>query len=111
MVGLADQACIVGVGETAYTRGSHKSVLRLVLEASTNAIADAGLSTCDIDGFVLSAHYVNQEQWAAYLGIEDLHYSTSVYMGGASPAAQSAALAVTMGGHQCVDSVWLERLF
>jgi acetyl-CoA acetyltransferase len=99
MMALTDQACIVGVGETAYTRGSGKSVLRLVLEAAKNAIDDAGLSAEDIDGFVLSAHYVNQEQLAANLGIEDLRYSTSVYMGGASPVAalQSAAMAVTMG--------------
>ncbi len=50
---LRDQACIVGVGETAYTRGAQKSVLRSVLEASRHAIADAGLSTHDMDGFVL----------------------------------------------------------
>jgi acetyl-CoA acetyltransferase len=99
MRALKDQACIVGVGEIAYTRGAGKSVLRLVLEAAKNAIDDAGLAVEDIDGFVLSAHYVNQEQLAANLGIEDLRYSTSVYMGGASPVAalQSAAMAVTMG--------------
>ncbi len=47
---LRDQACIVGVGETAYTRGSQKSVLRLVLEASRHAMADAGVTTHAIDG-------------------------------------------------------------
>jgi 3-oxoacyl-[acyl-carrier-protein] synthase III len=72
MTVLTDQACIVGIGETAYTRGSGKSVLRLVLEATKNALDDAGLAAEDIDGFVLSAHYVNQEQLAANLGIEDL---------------------------------------
>ncbi len=51
---LKDQACIVGVGESAFTRGSEKTVLRLVLEASRHAIADAGLTPQDIDGFVLS---------------------------------------------------------
>jgi acetyl-CoA acetyltransferase len=99
MQSLRDQACLVGVGETAYVRGSGKSVLRLVLEASRHAIEDAGLTAQDIDGFVLSAHYVNQEQLAANLGIEDLHYSLTVNMGGASPvtALQSAAMAVSMG--------------
>lgn len=96
---LKDQACIVGVGETAYTRGSGKSVLRLVLEASRHAIADAGLSVQDIDGFVLSGSFLFQEALAANLGINDLRYSTYVQMGGASPvtALQSAAMAVSMG--------------
>jgi acetyl-CoA acetyltransferase len=99
VVTLKDQACIVGVGESAYTRGSQKTVLRLVLEASRHAIADAGLTVQDIDGFVLSASYIYQEALAANLGISDLHYSTIVQMGGASPvtALQSAAMAVTCG--------------
>lgn len=96
---LKDQACIVGVGESAFTRGSEKTVLRLVLEASRHAIADAGLTPPDIDGFVLSGSYIYQEALAANLGISDLRYSTIVQMGGASPvtALQSAAMAVTMG--------------
>lgn len=99
MENLKDRACIVGVGETAYTRGTDKSVLRQVMEASRHAIDDAGLTVQDVDGFVLSSHYVNQEQLAANLGIEELRYSTTVNMGGASPvtALQSAAMAVAMG--------------
>ena len=49
MTTLKDKACIVGVGESAYTRGSEQTVLRLVLEASRYAIADAGLDVQDID--------------------------------------------------------------
>ena len=96
---LRDQACIVGVGETAYTRGSQKSVLRLVLEASRHAMADAGVTAHDIDGFVLPGPYLFQEQLAANLGINDLRYSTYVQMDGASPVTvlQSAALAMAMG--------------
>ena len=96
---LKDQACIVGVGESAYTRGSQKTVLRLVLEASRHAIRDAGLAVQDIDGFVLSSSYIYQEALAANLGVSDLRYSTTVQMGGASPvtALQSAAMAVTLG--------------
>ncbi len=93
---LKDQSCIVGVGETAYTRGSEQTVLRLVLEASRNAIADAGLSVQDIDGFVLPGYFVFQEALAANLGIENLRYSSMIQMGGASPvtALQTAAMAV-----------------
>jgi len=64
---LKDKACIVGIGETAYTRGLEQTVLRLVLEASRHAIADAGLSLQDIDGFVLPGYFVFQEALAANL--------------------------------------------
>jgi acetyl-CoA acetyltransferase len=96
---LKDKACIVGIGETDYTRGSGKTTLRLVLEASVNAMKDAGLTAKDIDGFVLPGPFVWQEALAANLGIENLRYSTMVQMGGASPvtALQSAAMAVATG--------------
>ena len=96
---LKDKACIVGLGETEYTRGSGKTVLRLVLEASTKAISDAGLSAQDIDGFVLPGPFIFQEPLAANLGIENLRYSTMIQMGGASSvtALQSAAMAVATG--------------
>src|SRR5207247_7109352 len=88
-----------GGGEPGYTRGAQKSVLRLVMEAARHAIAAAGLSTHDMDGFVLPGPYLFQEQLAANLGINDLRYSTYIQMGGASPvtALQSAAMAVAMG--------------
>lgn len=100
MYSLKDQACLVGVGETAFTRGAHKSELALMLEASMNAITDAGLSPHDIDGIVPPpTPAATAEHFAANLGIEDLRYAATVHMGGASAltAVQSAALAVTFG--------------
>ncbi len=96
---LRDKACIAGVGESAYTRGSGETVLRLVLEASRNAIADAGLEPKDIDGFVLPGYFIYQESLAANLGIGDLRYSAIIHMGGASAVTslQSAAMAITHG--------------
>ena len=99
MYTLKDQACIVGIGETAFTRGSGKSGLTLMLEASMNAIADAGLTPHDIDGIIPPPFGIPAEQFAANLGIEDMRYSTTVHMGGASAvtALQSAAMAVACG--------------
>lgn len=96
---LKDKACIVGIGETEYTRGSGHSVIRLVLEAAKTAIDDAGLKPHDVDGFVLPSYFVIQETLAANLGIEDLRYSSMIQMGGASPVAalQTAAMAVSSG--------------
>jgi len=96
---LKDKACIVGVGETAFTRGSGKTELALMLEASVNAIGDAGLKPHDIDGIIGPPAGAYAEYFAANLGIEDLRYATTVLMGGASLVAslQSAAMAVAFG--------------
>ena len=103
---LRDQACIVGVGETAYTHGAQKSVLRLVLEASRHAITDAGVTTHDIEEFVLPGPYPFQEQLAANFSINDLRYSTYIQMGGASPVtAQSPCHVAKISKESFISSV------
>jgi acetyl-CoA acetyltransferase len=100
MYTLKDQSCIVGVGETAFTRGSNTSAFTLMLEASMKAIADAGLAPHDVDGIIPPPMpSATAEHFAANLGIEDLRYAATVHMGGASAvtALQSAALAVAFG--------------
>lgn len=99
MYSLKDKACIVGVGESAFTRGSGQTELRLMLDASTRAIADAGLKPHDIDGIIGPPLGAAAEHIAANLGIEDMRYATTVHMGGASPVVslQSAAMAIAAG--------------
>ena len=99
MDSIRDQACIVGVGESEFTRGTTKTDLQLTLEASMNAIRDAGLSPHDIDGIVGPPVGAPAEHFAANLGIEDLRYAATIHMGGASCVAglQSAAMAVACG--------------
>jgi acetyl-CoA acetyltransferase len=99
MYSLKDQSCIVGIGETSYTRGSGKTDFALMLEASMKAITDAGLKPHDIDGIIPPPLQSTAEHFAANLGVEDLRYSVTVHMGGASPVTslQSAAMAVACG--------------
>tara|TARA_R110000787_G_scaffold8220_4_gene27395 strand:- start:33374 stop:34558 length:1185 start_codon:yes stop_codon:yes gene_type:complete len=94
-----DKAAIVGIGETAYTRGAERPSAEMMLEATRIAIEDAGLKPSDIDGLVLPPVLITAEEIAANLGIEDLRYSVSINMGGASPvtALQSAAMAIAAG--------------
>jgi hypothetical protein len=75
---LRDTACVVGVGESAYTRGTDRSVLNQILRAAMAALDDAGLKPHDIDGIVTAMPMPTVEHLAANLGIPDLRYSASL---------------------------------
>ena len=52
MNSLRDKYCIVGVGETEYSRGSGRSTRAMAVEAVRKAILDAGLKASDVDGMM-----------------------------------------------------------
>lgn len=102
---LSDQCAIVGIGNTAYTRGTDRSTLDLHLEASHLALADAGLTTADVDGVMPSASAARcAEEFVMNLGLDGLRFTSTVHMGGASLIAsiQSACMAITAGVASCV---------
>jgi len=109
---LRDQACIVGIGETAVCRkpGSGRSETALQLEAALAAIADAGLEPRQIDGIMPFPNLGKAEQFAASLGCETLRFAATLHMGGAAPVAslRAAALAVAAGvaDHVLVPGGW-----
>jgi acetyl-CoA acetyltransferase len=102
MTEIRDKACIVGVGETRYCRGTDKNDFELALEASISAIQDAGLKLSDIDSVVLpnGAHSGTAGDYIANLGLQDLRYTTSLEeMGGAMnvSAVEAASMALATG--------------
>lgn len=97
---LKDKACITGIGETAYVRGSTKTAFELQIEASLKAIADAGLTPKDIDGIIpIGIVSGTTDDFIDNFGIPDLRFSAIVPHGGASPvmALQCAAAAIATG--------------
>lgn len=97
---LHDKCIVSGIGETAYVRGSGKSETALQMEASLNAIADAGLDPKDIDGVVpYATGSAVAEDFITNFGIADLRLSATTPLGGASciAAIQTAVGAIVAG--------------
>ncbi len=96
---LSDKTCVVGIGETTYSRKSGMTDLTLQLTAAMRAIEDAGIKPTDIDGILPQAAGATSEDFATNLGVKDLRFSAQINMGGASPCAaiQNGVLAVASG--------------
>src|SRR2546422_6612934 len=85
---LRDKYCIVGVGETEYSKGSGRTTRAMAVEAVRKAILDAGLTGKDVDAMM---SYQNGDStlsnWVAPdLGIR-LNFYMDVVGGGSSTEA------------------------
>jgi len=88
MGNLRDQYCIVGVGETEYSRNSGRTTRAMGVEAVKRAMEDASLHPTDIDG-MLSYHGNDSTPSTAIsadLGIR-LNFYMDVIGGGSSTEA------------------------
>ena len=88
LTGLRGKYCIVGIGETAYSRNSGRSTRDLGAEAVRRAMHDAGLQPWEIDG-MLNYHVGDStlsQPIATDLGIR-LDFYTDTFGGGASTEA------------------------
>ena len=99
-ISLKDEAVIVGIGQTDFTKNSGRSELQLAAECVKAAIADAGLEPGDIDGMTTFTLDSNDEiEVARSVGCGDLRfYSRIPYGGGAAVGiVHQAAMAVATG--------------
>lgn len=99
--GLSNAVCIVGVGQTDFSKASGRTNVTLGVQAALAACKDAGIDPAEIDG-VLPAYQnqsANSEDIVMNLGIKDLKYTAVIYVGGASAVAslQTAVVALTSG--------------
>ena len=80
---LRDQAAIVGVGETEYSRESGRIEPLLTLEAITPALDDAGLSPQDVDGLMRwTVDTSGEGEVAANIGIPQLAFFGEISQAG-----------------------------
>lgn len=97
---LSGQAAIAGIGATEFSKESGRSELQLSCEAVLDALADAGLSTADVDGLVTFTMDNSAEiAVARELGMGDLRFFSRINYGGgaACGTVQQAAMAVATG--------------
>jgi acetyl-CoA acetyltransferase len=89
--------CVCGVGETAYSRRSGRSVPDLATEASRAALADAGLAAARVDAVIPLGGSVFTEDLMAGLGLPGQIFDASPAPGG-NAAVSAVRLAESMIG-------------
>lgn len=97
---VRDNAAIVGIGATEFSRDSGRSEIQMVCEAIRAAVDDAGLRMEDIDGMVrFSMDFTDEMHIISSLGIPELRYFAECgYGGGASCATVMHAAAAVVTG-------------
>lgn len=115
-MGAAVTVAIVGVGETDYAWKDTRSPAALALDAVRRALADAGLSPADVDGFVTESYTLSHnapiDLVAAQLGVKDRPFSASLGIAGSGTvgAAGLARHAIETGQADVVVSYYAINL-
>lgn len=97
---LSGRAAIVGLGATEFSKNSGRTELRLAMEATLQALADAGIDPREVDGFCsYSVDKVPEYEIARLLGAPDIKFFSQIPHGGGAACApvMHAAMAVATG--------------
>jgi acetyl-CoA acetyltransferase len=97
---LGGSTAIVGIGQTEFSKAAGRSETQLASEAIVAALADAGLTTDDVDGLVsYTIDPVSETELVRALGIPEVRWSSRVpYGGGGSQGVLLHAAAAVAGG-------------
>ncbi|MGD9798060.1 MAG: thiolase [Acidimicrobiia bacterium] len=112
---MKDQAAVVGVGATPYyKRGQSlpETPLSMACTSILAALADAGLTARDLDGFAIYSNSVDPAQVAAVLGVPEVRFAASLTSGGGGAAGSLglAAAAIHAGmADVCVSLMTLQQ--
>jgi acetyl-CoA acetyltransferase len=104
-IAMRDQAAIVGIGQTEFSKNSGRSELQLAAEAVKAALDDAGLSPSDVDGMTTFSMDTSQEiEVARAVGIGDLSFFSRIEYGGGAAIGvmHQAMMAVATGAAKTV---------
>lgn len=94
------KTAVTGIGQTAYTKESGRTVMSLCAEASAKAIADSGLERGQIDGLISFTMDTNSDMdLQASLGLPMVRFTAKAPFGGEGAYAtfQLAAAAIESG--------------
>jgi len=112
MASAEGQSCIVGVGQSEFTRWggiADRSQFQITAEAIASAMKDAGVKAADVDGFASFSNDANEGPlMQVALGIPQMRWSSMVWGGGGggSIAALSQACAAIESGQANVVVVY-----
>lgn len=91
---LGNKVAITGVGETAFLRKGTHTLMHMMTEACLAAIADAGLTPADIDGYIGNRMVPGSDDMGHAVGMKDRAFSAVTDVaGGTAPAGQALILA------------------
>ena len=97
---ISGRAAIVGLGATEFSKNSGRTELRLAMEATLAALADAGIDPSEVEGFSsYTMDKVPEYEIARLLGAKNVKFFSQIPHGGGAACApvMHAAMAVATG--------------
>jgi acetyl-CoA acetyltransferase len=97
---ISGRAAIVGLGATEFSKNSGRTEVRLAMEATLQALNDAGIDPSEVDGFSsYSVDKVPEYEIARLLGAKNINFFSQIPHGGGAACVPvlHAAMAVATG--------------